>query len=166
MHEIVTLIASGYHQLLHFLNAVPGGAWSAILASPFLSGALQGVKHWLSIQNEKLMLGVVTVICFLAGVAYYLHQAYPTNPMIVGAYTAILGFTTQPFYYLFIKPLYKKATDKTALAAIGEQDLHTAAIPPGGVPFSGTVVSAITNAPVDADHAAFQQSITLEDFSK
>lgn len=165
MHEILTLIASGYQQVLHFLNAVPGGAWAAILSSPFLSGALQGIKHWLSVQNEKLMLGIVTVICFLAGVAYYLHQTYPSNPMIVGAYTAILGFTTQPFYYLFIKPFYKKATDKTALAAIGEQDLHSAVIPAGGIPLNGTTVSSINNAPVD-QHAAFTQSISLEDFSK
>jgi hypothetical protein len=154
MSGISSLITQG----VNTLNSVPSGAWTALLASPVLSGALQAIKHWLSIQNEKVMFAIVTVVCFLTAAVYYLMHTPTNNPWILAAQTAILGFMTQPFYYLAVKPLYKKFMSQAVPAAI-----QSAAIGPEGLPISGQVV-ATTVAPDPKKE--FSQSIQLEDFSQ
>ena len=156
------------HSIVDFLNKaillvqhVPSGFWQALIASGVLSPALKVWKHFRVTKKEKqigeaVMFAVVTGISFVAVVLNYLFTHDPQNPSIILLHTAVLGFMTQPVYYLGVKPLWAKIEKEVAKAEALNEAVKAAAIPPEGLPVADTTVSA---------QEALHNSITQDNFT-
>lgn len=134
-------------QILDFLNNVPSEVWTnlseilfaAIIVSP---GAL-AVKKWLKIDDpkrrEKIMTVVVIAGSLLASMLLYLQSMPQFAPWFVLVQGWLIYATTQPVYYLFIKPLATRIgawfTEKMVLMS-AKSEAKEAAVPPEGMPVS------------------------------
>lgn len=122
------------NEVLKFLGSIPDLLWQSLAASIVISPAFQSVKHWFEMQNEKVILGIVTLIGTLVSFAAYFADSHPGNPWLVALRTAVIGFTNLPVYYLAVKPIYKKLTAANDAANTYVAQASSAIVPAGGIP--------------------------------
>lgn len=128
--------------ILNTLNGVPSEVWSvvietivgALVASPLVLG----IKKWLSINSEKVMLATTILMSMVAaGAAYAIN-----DPVFTAWLIPIQGWlifaTTQPVYMYAIKPLIRKIQSVIAEAVVLNTEVKSAAVPPTGLPGSQT----------------------------
>lgn len=130
-----------YKPILDALNQVPAEAWTAavqiVLSAVIVSPLALGLKKWWKIEGEKVMLGLVILGSLLATVVAYLQSDPQFAPWIVLVQGGLTFATTQPIYYLFIKPLF--LTLGSWFASQVEQaaqlnDVKSATVPVDGLP--------------------------------
>lgn len=127
------------HEVLDFLNRIPAGTWEIILASGVISPFLQSIKHWLSVQSDKVMFTLLVLASGVVATGHYLLVTPSTNPSIIALQTALLSFMTQPFYFFLVKPLYKSLTDGLS------KEAKSAIEPVGGIPMATPETVATTD---------------------
>lgn len=134
-----------WHSVIQFLNSVPGDVWSNIgdilFAAVVVSPAALAIKKWLNIDDPKRREKIMTVIVILgsmgASALLYLHSVPEFAPWFVLVQGWLVYATTQPVYYLFVKPLATRIggwfTQRiAAMATVTEA--KGAAVPPEGLP--------------------------------
>lgn len=132
-----------FQNALNTLNQVPPEAWSiiieiaisALIVSPFMLG----LKKWFKIHGEKLMVLLVAFFSIAASVVAYLIADPYFAPWIILVQGWLTFATTQPVYYLLVKPFFGKLgawfTDQVAKAT-QITEAKAAAVPPEGLPVS------------------------------
>lgn len=131
--------------ILNILNSIPGDAWSVIIdvlvSAVIVSPLALGVKKWLSVDNEKKMLILVVVGSMLASAGAYLQSVPKFAPWFVLVQGWLVFATTQPVYFLFVKPLSKRLgvwfTEQIAKVALANE-AKAAAVPAEGLPLTST----------------------------
>ena len=100
------------HHALNVLNQVPQEAWDMVIqivvSAVVTSAAALGVKKWLDVNREKLMVGGVMLASFVGPCLLYLKSDPQFAAWIVLVQSGLVFATTQPVYYFFVKPLCKK----------------------------------------------------------
>lgn len=128
------------NNLLRILNEVPEEVWlivaETIVVALIASPLVVGLKKWLSINSEKVML-VTTILASMAGAA----GAYAINdPVFSAAWLPVHGWlifaTTQPIYRFLVKPIIRKIQATIAEAVAFNNEIKSAAVPPAGLPHS------------------------------
>lgn len=128
-------------QIWNTINQIPSEAWdilieilvSAIIVSPLALG----LKKWWKIDGEKVMLGLVILASLLASVIIYLQSDPRFAPWIVAVQGGLTFATTQPVYYLFVKPLFTRLSlwfSSQVDQAVALNDVKSAALPSDGLP--------------------------------
>lgn len=113
------------------LGSIPASAWGAIGAALGISVILEGLKHKLSLQSDKVITFLLGALSFMAAAIDYLTQASLANPTILGQETvAIVGLATILYRYV-VKPLTNLVKDakeyrqrKDRIAESGEADIQ------------------------------------------
>lgn len=117
--------------------------WDGLIASGLLSALLVGpqkvIKSWFT-HNEPVIIGFITVLgpVLMLAWSYLIHQ-YGTDPSIVALQGLALAFATQPFYFIMVKPLYKKLAAYIAARIAEAANLNlvkSAKEPAGGLPLA------------------------------
>jgi hypothetical protein len=145
-----------FHQIVNALNSLAQMTpWAAIAASSVISPFLVGVKKWLSIQSERVMvLLVIGLSMAAAGLNYLLHV--PTHdPSIIALQGAVVAFMTQPMYFFIVKPaiaFFKQEVEKAAQLNL---DVKSAVVPPTGVVAAPTVEAAPATTPTPINVTEF-----------
>ncbi len=132
-------------QVLDILNDVPAEVWSVVIETVvgalIVSPVMLGIKKWFSIDGEKKMVVFVMIGSMLAAVAAYMLTVPEFAPWLILVQGWLVFATTQPVYYLFIKPLVRKLgawfTDQIAKAA-AISEAKAAAVPATGLPLPGS----------------------------
>ena len=128
------------HYILNTLNSIPSDAWgyviSVLVSAVATSPVVQIIKKWFSIDGEKKMLALTIVGSMLASAIVYLQGVPQFAPYFVLIQGWLVFATTQPVYYLFVKPLSKKleiyfAGQIARYATVAEA--KNAAVPAGGI---------------------------------
>ena len=137
------------HTILNFLNNVPSNVWGYIItivvAAVPTSWFVQLYKKWRGVKDrEKFMVFVTIAGSMLASALAYLHSTPEFAPWFIAVQGWLVFATTQPVYYLFVKPLWGKLSVYFA-GKIAEYattvEAKNAAVPAGGLP--------VTTAPVE-----------------
>lgn len=124
-------------QIITYLHHIPVGTWQALGVVAVQSPALKAVKHWLDIQSEKVMIGLVLLVSFIAATGGYLLSTPSASPTIIALHTAVLGGLSTPFYVYIVKPLWSVFVSDPRISQI-ESEVRSAAEPAGGVPLSSS----------------------------
>lgn len=132
-------------QALDFVNSLPPEVWpivtEIIVSALVVSPVMLGIKKWFSIDGEKKMVIFVMIGSMIASIVAYMLTVPEFAPWLILVQGWLVFATTQPVYYLFIKPLFRRIgtwfTDQiTKAAAISEA--KAAAVPADGLPLPGT----------------------------
>lgn len=132
------------HHALNILNQVPREAWDMVIqivvSAVVISPAALGIKKWLEVNSEKLMLIGVMTASVAAPALLYLKDMPQFAAWIVLVQGGLVFATTQPVYYFFIKPLSRKIgvwfggqIAKAAEVKAFQEDLKSALEPIGGL---------------------------------
>lgn len=127
--------------ILDILNTVPGEVWSLIVEILFsaiiVSPVALGLKKFWKVNSEKIMLFLVIAGSFAAATFTYLQGSAEFAPWVIAVEGWLVFATTQPVYFLFIKPLTRRVGSWFA-AQVAEATLlneaKTAAVPEQGLP--------------------------------
>lgn len=130
---------------LSFLNTIPSEAWNilaeVIVGALAVSPVMLAIKKWLSIDGEKKMMFLVIFGSMLASAGLYLRGIPQFAPWFVAVQGTLVFAFSQPVYYLFVKPLYRKLGASLTVQINKAKDLNeakTAAVPAGGLPVPTT----------------------------
>ena len=130
-----------FTQILQAVNSVPAEIWGTIIeiiiSAVIVSPIALGIKKWFSIDGEKKMVLIVTVGSFIAATATYLLTVPEFAPWVIIVQGWLTLATTQPVYYFFIKPLFRRLGDwftDQITKATQITEAKAAAIPPEGLP--------------------------------
>lgn len=130
-----------FTKILETANSVPPEIWSTIIeiliSAIVVSPIALGIKKWFSIDGEKKMVVIVTIGSFAAATGAYLLTVPEFAPWMILVQGWLTLATTQPVYYFFIKPMFKRLgnwfTDQiTKATQISEA--KAAQVPPEGLP--------------------------------
>jgi hypothetical protein len=113
-------------------------------ASGIISPLLLGVKHWFDVQSEKAMLFMLIFVSFSTVAGGYLLSTPTSDPSIIALRTFVLGFTTQPIYFLLVKPSYKWLIQRLSEARALNAGAKAAALPPEGLPAVAPIMPIAT----------------------
>jgi hypothetical protein len=130
-----------FQSLLNLINSVPAATWdilvetlaSAVLVSP----VMVAIKKWFSVDGEKKMMFLVILGSMLASAGLYLREVPELAPWVVVVQGWLIFATTQPVYFLFVKPLIRSIKKRFAAAiakATALNEVKSAAVPPQGLP--------------------------------
>lgn len=126
--------------VLNFFNSIPAEAWGmlaeVIVAAFAVSPVMVAVKKWFSVDSEKKMMGLVILGSMFASVGLYLRSIPEFSPWFVAVQGMLVFACTQPVYYLFIKPLFRKlgATFTIQIQrAKNFNEARSAIVPAGGL---------------------------------
>lgn len=130
--------------VLNVLNQVPSEAWDMIIqivvSAVVISPVALGIKKWLEVNSEKLMIAGVMLASLAAPALLYLKDVPQFAAWIVLVQGGLVFATTQPVYYFFIKPLFRKLgvwfggqVAKAAEVKAFQDDLKSALEPVGGL---------------------------------
>lgn len=130
-----------FAKILETLNSVPAEIWSTlieiIVSAVIVSPVALAIKKWFSIDGEKKMVFIVTIGSFAAATATYMLTVPEFAPWIILVQGWLTLATTQPVYYFFIKPLFRRIgawfTDQIAKAT-QISEAKAAQVPPEGLP--------------------------------
>lgn len=135
--------------LASVISSVPSEAWGTIgdvmYGALIVSPAALAVKKWLNIEDakrrERVMTFVVIAGSMLASVLFYLKGVPEFAPWFVLVQGWLTYATTQPVYFLFVKPLAARigvwfTTKLEAMSVVTEA--RGAAVPPEGLPVTST----------------------------
>lgn len=155
------------NQLALAWQHIPPSFWEALIAAGILTPFLNIYKHFRFTKRQREVTSAamhiaVVVAAGALSVLQYLLSAYPQNPTVIAMHTAVLGFMTQPVYFLVVRPLWKYFSSMSSEAKLFENEMKAAAaVPAEGVPLS-------TQAPVatpSISKSAFEQSLEVRDFT-
>jgi hypothetical protein len=132
------------HNALSLLNQVPQEAWSMIteifVSAVVISPVALGIKKWLEVNSEKLMIAGVMIASVAAPALLYLKSVPEFAAWIVLVQGGLVFATTQPVYYFFVKPLCRRLgtwfggeVAKAAEVQAFEKDIKSALEPIGGL---------------------------------
>lgn len=132
---------SHVQQILDALNQVPASVWQQaiqiVIGALVVSPVALALKKWWKIDGEKVMLGIVMLGSILAPAIVYLQ----TDPQFAPWFVLVQGWltfaTTQPVYYLFVRPLWGAIEGwftGTIQQAISLNEVKSAAVPETGLP--------------------------------
>jgi hypothetical protein len=134
MHDIL-------QHILNTLNNIPSDIWgyliTIIVSAVPTSWFIQLYKKWRGIKDhEKYMLLLTIAGSMVASALAYLHSTPEFAPWFVLVQGWLVFATTQPVYYLFVKPLTKKlgsyfSVQIAKYATVAEA--KSAAVPAGGL---------------------------------
>jgi hypothetical protein len=121
---------------VNYLKDVPSESWTqlwvAVGSSTAVAVVLQTIKHWLSIENrKKLIMGLLSLLSFVASIADWLIQHIAANPLLLGKNTAAVLGTAVLVHRFFVSPIYNRGilAFKELLAdAQAERDRRNAAL--------------------------------------
>lgn len=121
---------------VNYLKDVPSDSWAQLWvvvgSSTVVAVALQTIKHWLSIENrKKLIMGLLSMLSFVASIADWLIQHISQNPLLLGRHTATVLGTAVVVHRFFVSPIYNRGilAFKELLAdAQAERDRRNAAL--------------------------------------
>lgn len=109
-----------------------------VIAPAVLSGLYVApqkvIKKWF-VKNERVIItfiGTASVVIMFAW-SYLIHN-YSTVPQVVALQGLALAFSTQPFYFIMIKPLMARIAVYSAQRTELKASLESAFIPPEGLP--------------------------------
>lgn len=129
--------------VLNFFNSVPSEAWGmlieVVVASFAVSPIMVAVKKWFAVDSEKKMMGLVILGSMFASVGLYLRGVPEFSPWFVAVQGMLVFACTQPVYYLFIKPLFRKLGATVTIQiqkAKGYNEARSAIVPAGGLPLN------------------------------
>lgn len=126
-------------QVIATLNAIATHIpWDLVIASGILSPLLLSIKHWLSIQNEKVIMTLVLILGGIGSAATYLLTTPTTDPSVIAIHALMISAMSQPIYFLAIKPAAKWLGGELAKAAAFDAEVKSAAIPATGLPVTNT----------------------------
>lgn len=123
-------------KILDILNNVPPGTYEAMIASGVISPVLLGIKKWLSVKSERVMVTLVIVIAMLTAAGNYLLHVPVHDPSIIALQGSVIAFMTQPVYFFFVKPLFNKVSETLSAASKFNDEVKSAVEPPEGLPIS------------------------------
>lgn len=126
-------------QILNNILNAPTEVWIAIGGMIGVSAILQGLKHWFSLQSDKVITALLTALSFVAATFDYLNQAVATNPSILGAKTAAIVGGATVSYRFVVKPFSKLLEDAKA-----ERERKAASTPAQPAPTQPTVFPAVS----------------------
>lgn len=130
-----------FTNVLHVLNSVPPDVWDMVAEVVFsavvISPLALGLKKWKDVNSEKIMTAIVILGSFASAALLYFRD----QPEYAAWFIIVQGWltfaTTQPVYFYFVKPLFRRMSAwfaaKVAQAAIVDTELRSAQEPAGGL---------------------------------
>ena len=123
------------------LNQVPPAFWplavQTVISAVIVSPLALTIKKWWKIEGEKVMMFIVILGSIVTAVIAYLQDDPKYGPWLVAVQGGLTFATTQPVYYLFVKPLYSGLASWFAsqvAQAAQLNDVKSAAVPASGLP--------------------------------
>lgn len=145
--------------------------WEAIIASGVLSGLLVGPQKLvkkLFEHNEQVMILIVGCAGLLVAGGNYLLHTPTQEPTIVALQGLALAFGSQPFYFIIVKPLSKRASvwfaARVAEASLIREARAAAALEVAPTPAPAPVPVADVVAP--SSPSALHRSIDVQTFDR
>lgn len=130
-------------KLLALLNSIPSDSWGivaeVVVAAVTTSSLMVGVKKWLQVNGDKLMLTLTIFGSLLAGTAAYLHSDPTFGPWFALVQGWLIFATTQPVYRFFVKGVCRRLGNwfaEQVAKATALSEAKAAAVPPGGLPLA------------------------------
>jgi hypothetical protein len=130
-----------FQQILDTLNQVPADVWGyviqIIVSAVIVSPVALALKKWWKINGEIVMMGIVILGSVLSAVLIYLQSDPRFAPWIVAVQGGLTFATTQPVYYLAVKPLYRQLSawfTSQVAEAVELNEVKSAAVPATGLP--------------------------------
>lgn len=97
--------------IVNYVQSVPGEVWAAIGTMIGISAILQKIKTWFSLQSDKVITFVLSVLSFVPVVIDYINSQIAANPAVIAPRTlAIMGGATAAYRYI-IKPATRLLQD-------------------------------------------------------
>lgn len=129
--------------ILNTLNGVPSEVWTvvietivgALVASPLVLG----IKKWLSINSDKVMLLTTILMSMVAAGAAFAINDPVFSAWLIPVQGWLIFATTQPIYFYLVKPLIQRIQAVIAESITFDHEVKSAAIPPTGLPISTDV---------------------------
>jgi len=127
--------------VLDFLNQIPPDAWGAlvqvVVSAIIVSPLALALKKWWKVNSEKIMLLIVSFGSVASAIVVYLMGNPDYAPWVISVTGAVTFATTQPVYYLFVKPIAIRvgtwfATQVSEAAKLNEA--KSAELPASGLP--------------------------------
>lgn len=140
---------------LALINSIPADAWNIItdilLSAIVVSPVALGLKKWWSVHSEKVMLFLVIIGSMVSSALVYVLNAPELSAWVIPVQGWLVFATTQPVYFLFIKPLFRRLGDwltsevaKAQAIQAERDDIRSAVEPTGGLAVVPTVSPAPT----------------------
>lgn len=96
----------------------------------------KAIKKWFE-HNEVIIVGLIGVTSIALMFAWnYLVHNYPTNPHLTAIQGLALAFSTQPVYFIIVKPLAEKVAIWWAKRVKEAEAIRSAAVPAEGLPLT------------------------------
>jgi hypothetical protein len=126
--------------ILDALNSVSPDVWTiiietvvgALVASPLVVG----LKKWLSINSDKVMLITTIAASMVAAGGVYIVNDPVFSAWLIPIQGWLIFATTQPVYRFLVKPIIRKIQTVIADAIAFNAEVKSAAVPPSGLPGS------------------------------
>lgn len=115
--------------IINFFHSVPVGFWAFLAGSGIVSGGLQLIKHYFSLQQDKVITTVLGVLSFVIVVVDNFLSATKANPSLLGVRTASIVGGASLFYRYALKPFYNLLLDARALRATTATNVTNVTIP-------------------------------------
>lgn len=152
--------------ILQAIQNMPPEVWELVVGGVLMSPMLQGIKHKLSVQSDKVMFTLTTLTALVISAGVYISSTVTTEPWIVAVQATLVSFSSQPVYFFVVKPVYKwwmsiiadADKERSRLAA----EAQTAVIPADGLPAATAAAELPQNA---AQYPGFPLAPN-EDFSE
>lgn len=130
--QVANNLAIHWSTILTFLQIV----FVSTGLSALFVGPQKAIKKWFE-HNEVIIIGLIGVTSTaLMFVWNYLVHSYPTNPHLTAVQGFALAFSTQPVYFIIVKPLSQKIGVWFAERVKKAESIQSAAIPPEGLPLA------------------------------
>lgn len=129
-------------QVVDFITAIPVDTVWYLLGSIGLSAFLQKVKHWLTVENPKLLVTLTAFLSFAGAAVPAFLGWLQANPTVLGTHSAVI-FTGMTLGYRFVvQPLSSfigdfkefKASKNTATAVVDGSTTQTVVEAPAPKP--------------------------------
>lgn len=132
-----------FQKILDTLNSVPADVWAdavnVIVSAIIVSPTALALKQWWNVNNEKIMVTIVILGSMVAAAIAYLQTTQEFGPWFVAVQGWLTFAATQPVYYFFVKPLWKRLIvwfEVKVAEAAALNDTRSAQVPADGLNIS------------------------------
>lgn len=129
-----------WQSILDNLNSVPSEVWlvvaETIIAALVASPLVVGIKKWLKINSDKVMLVTAILTSIGTAAAAYAINDPAFSAWLIPVHGWLIFATTQPVYRFLVKPIINKIQSIITEAVAFNNEVKSATVPPDGLPSS------------------------------
>jgi len=135
-------LQTAWNTVNEMVRHIPPGTVESILGASIISPVVQFIKLWWERNGTRKFRSwfawlFIAISSLLVVFSEFIFTYDGSDAGVIWLRTMMMGFMTQPVYFLLIKPVYLGLTKVFTDVTEHEEEVHSAKVPPEGIPIEG-----------------------------